>query len=169
MEWERDKECEISGTCCRARGRRRRRSCSAVVWGPSWTLSLPSPAGHSGNTGACDTLALRTWRSTHLIQTPDLDWTNPEEHNQTQKCSFSSANVIIDDNINSTAIALTEQNWIESWVTKQEYESLSLWSSVNRWTISNSEEWSKLQGLAEMNSSIPCFCARSASVFMCAR
>lgn len=84
-EWEIDKESETGATCCRARERRRRQSCSGVVWGRSWSLSLPSPTGHSGNTGACDTPAPRTWRSTHLTQTPGLDWTNPEAHNQTQK------------------------------------------------------------------------------------
>ena len=40
---------------------------------------------------------------------------------------------------------------------------MSLWSSVSLCTISNSKAWSKLQGLAEINSSMPCFCALSAS------
>lgn len=49
-------------------------------------------------------------------------------------------------------------------LTRHAKLSLSLWSSVSLCTISNSEAWSKLHGLAEINSSMPCFCALSASV-----
>lgn len=42
-------------------------------------------------------------------------------------------------------------------LTRQQKVSLSLWSNVSRCTISKSEAWSKLQGLAEINSSMPCF------------
>lgn len=49
-------------------------------------------------------------------------------------------------------------------LTKQQKVSLSLWSNVSRCTISKSEAWSKLQGLAEINSSMPCFWALSASI-----
>lgn len=48
-------------------------------------------------------------------------------------------------------------------LTRHAKLSLSLWSSVSLCTISNSEAWSKLHGLAEINSSMPCFCALSAS------
>ena len=48
--------------------------------------------------------------------------------------------------------------------TRQQKVSLSLWSKVSRCTISNSAAWSKLHGLAEINSSMPCFWALSASV-----
>lgn len=68
----------VTCTCFRVRERRRKHSCSVAVWGRSWSLSRPSPAGRSGSTGVCDNPALRTWRSTRLIQTPGLDWTNPE-------------------------------------------------------------------------------------------
>lgn len=49
-------------------------------------------------------------------------------------------------------------------LTKQQKVSQSLWSNVSRCTISKSEAWSKLQGLAEINSSMPCFWALSASI-----
>lgn len=42
-------------------------------------------------------------------------------------------------------------------LTRQQKVSLSLWSNVSRCTISKSDAWSKLQGLAEINSSMPCF------------
>lgn len=42
-------------------------------------------------------------------------------------------------------------------LTRQQKVSLSLWSNVSRCIISKSEAWSKLQGLAEINSSMPCF------------
>lgn len=56
----------------------------------------------------------------------------------------------------SAAFAASPPRHVAS-LTRQQKVSLSLWSNVSRCTISKSEAWSKLQGLAEINSSMPCF------------
>lgn len=90
---------------------------------------------------------------TVLIQDKHLAWAEPSLHkHRGASCHHVSAK--------SLAQCRTP---IWTALTKQQKVSLSLWSNVSRCTISKSEAWSKLQGLAEINSSMPCFWALSAS------
>lgn len=91
---------------------------------------------------------------TVLIQDKHLAWAKPSLHNANTHVDYVIPRV--SQQKRPTAIG-------ES-LTKQQKVSLSLWSNVSRCTISNSEAWSKLQGLAEINSSMPCFWALSASI-----
>lgn len=66
-------------TCFHGRGRHRRQSCSAAEWGQSWLHSLLSPGDHSGNISADGILERHSEHSTRPRQTPDQDWTSPED------------------------------------------------------------------------------------------
>lgn len=66
-------------TCFRGRGTRRRRSCSAVAWGPPVHCFRNNPSDPSGSWGDGGSLGHRTVRNTHPGRTPDRDWTIPED------------------------------------------------------------------------------------------
>lgn len=69
--WMRDKRGDP--TCCHARAKHKKRSCSEAAWGRSSLRSQLSLTSRSGNTGVCDNPVRRFWRSTRPGQTPDQD------------------------------------------------------------------------------------------------
>lgn len=87
-----------------------------------------------------------------LIQDKHLAWAEPTLHNHTST-----------EEGTMSPPASRGSSRSGRQLTRQQKVSLSLWSNVSRCTISKSEAWSKLQGLAEINSSMPCFWALSAS------
>lgn len=100
---------------------------------------------------------------TILIQDKHLAWAKPSLHNANTDGDCITAYQLTKSAHCHTCIVWWRYNGHKS-LTKQQKVSLSLWSNVRRCTISKSEAWSKLQGLAEINSSIPCFWALSASI-----